>query len=316
MRIFALRRADRLEAVLPLAARWGALRSPTNWYTPAFAAVAAGASEAAALAEAVFAERARSVTLSFLDDEVVELDPLRRSASAAGYRLLERVVLRSPYIEVNGDWQSFLQRLTSKRRSNLRRLRRRLEAQGEVAVEVLDGSDRLDDLLDEGFEVEARGWKGSQGSAIASDKQSVEFYRRVAGWAAARGSLRLAYLRLSERPLAFDYCLEEGGVHYLLKTGFDPEYRSFAPGVLMREEMLARAFSLGLKAYEFLGADAPWKREWTDSYRERRLVQAFAPSPLGVAERAAFTYGRPIARRALRAVGRERGSPRSRADRG
>jgi hypothetical protein len=63
--------------------------------------------------------------------------------------------------------------------------------------------------------------------------------------------------------------------------------------------MLARAFSLGLTTYEFLGSDAPWKLEWTDACRERKLVQAFEPSPLGITERAAFAYGRPLAKWAM-----------------
>ncbi len=304
LRILTLRDDDSLLAVLPLAARRGVLQSPTNWHTPIFGAVAADRDEAFALAEAAFAQRMHRLQISFVADPTAELVPFKRAGAEAGYRLLERVVQRSPYVPISGDWNDYEQRLTSKRRSNLRRMRRRLEAQGELALEVLDGGDRLDELLEEGFDIESRGWKGSRGSAILSRKETAQFYREVASWAARRGSLRLAFLRLSGRPLAFDYSLEENGVHYLLKTGFDPDYRSFAPGVLIREDMLARAFSLGLTAYEFLGTDAPWKREWTDSYRERWLLQAFAPSPLGAVEHVAFARGRPLVKQVLGALGR------------
>lgn len=304
LQIVTLRRAGTLVAVAPLRLRWGALTSPTNWHTPLSGLLARDPVSAAAAAHALFAGRTRQISLSFVDPEGAAACAFREAATRAGYRSTERPVLRSPYVAIDGDWSRYERRLTSKRRSNLRRLHRRLEQRGELTFELSDGTDRLETLLDEGFRVEASGWKATRGTAIASRPDTHHFYRRLAHWAAARGSLRLAFMRLDGRALAFDYCLEEGGVHYLLKTGYDEAYRPFAPGVLLRRQMLARAFSIGLHTYEFLGTDDVWKHEWTDSYHERKLVQAFAPSVAGAAERAAFVYGRPLAKRALTVVRR------------
>ena len=60
---------------------------------------------------------------------------------------------------------------------------------------------------------------------------------------------------------------------------------------------LERAFERRLATFEFLGADEPWKLEWTSQVRERVVCQAFAPSPAGVAAWAAYAYGRPLAKR-------------------
>jgi hypothetical protein len=69
--------------------------------------------------------------------------------------------------------------------------------------------------------------------------------------------------------------------------------------MILRHEMLARAFSTGLRSYEFLGADEAWKLEWTRTTRERTLFHAFAPSIRGRAGWAAFAWGRPLAKRLL-----------------
>jgi len=188
--------------------------------------------------------------------------------------------------------------------SGLLTRRRKLEQRGEVTFEVSDGRERLDALLDEGFAVEAAGWKGTAGTAIASTAETERFYRGVAKWAAARGWLRLGFLRLGRRALAFDFAVEHAGVHSLLKTGFDPEFSRFGTGVILRYEMIARAFAEGLRCYDFLGDEAEWKLNWTTTVRERLRVQAFAPSIAGRAEWAAFAYGRPAAKRVLAAVGR------------
>jgi CelD/BcsL family acetyltransferase involved in cellulose biosynthesis len=79
-----------------------------------------------------------------------------------------------------------------------------------------------------------------------------------------------------------------------VKTGFDPAYSAFAPGTLLRQEMIARAFSTGVERYEFLGRDEPWKLEWTDAACERVRLQAFAPSLPGFVDRAAYAVGRPL----------------------
>jgi CelD/BcsL family acetyltransferase involved in cellulose biosynthesis len=105
--------------------------------------------------------------------------------------------------------------------------------------------------------------------------------------------LVLAFLRLEGRPLAFDFCIEERGVHYLLKTGYDPAYRSFAPGLLLRRRMIARAFETGLDRYDFLGVDTEWKREWTDESRSLELLESFAPSTSGTAWWLGWRYARP-----------------------
>jgi CelD/BcsL family acetyltransferase involved in cellulose biosynthesis len=181
----------------------------------------------------------------------------------------------------------------------LRRRRRKLESQGSLELVVEDGTDRLNELLDQGFRVEAAAWKGRAGTAIVSSPKTERFYRDVGCWAAQRGSLRLAFLNLDGRPLAFDFAVEEGARHYLLKTGYDPLYRALAPAMLLRYEMLGRAFELRLRSYEFGGADEPWKLQWSTGLRERLRLQAFAGTPSGLVDWAAWTYGRSMAKRVL-----------------
>ena len=147
-------------------------------------------------------------------------------------------------------------------------------------------------------------WKGESGTAIASSPGTRRYYVQAAHWAAQRGLLRLAFLRLDGRPLAFDFAFEDGTAHYLIRTGYDPAFRSFAPGVVMRREMIARAFRLGLARYEFLGAEAPWKHEWTERVRGFVMLEAFARSPAGTSSWVLWRYARPAVHRARAAVSR------------
>jgi CelD/BcsL family acetyltransferase involved in cellulose biosynthesis len=296
--VLSARRGDRLAAVVPLARRWGGLTSPTNYHTPGFDLV--GEDEAAVhdLADALFDERPSWVRTRFVPGGGVTAAALRTTAAAHGYGHAERTLERSPCIDTAIGWAAYQAGLDAKLRRELRRRRRRLDGQGHVEVTVDDGRRDLDERLAEGFAVEARGWKGDAGTAIASSPSTERFYREVARWAAGRGMLRLAFLRLDGRPLAFDFALEDHDRHYLLKCGYDPDYRRSAPGLLLRFAMVERAFRSGLRRYEFLGTDEPWKLAWARTIEDRDELSFFRRSPMGLAARAVAS-GRPAAARAL-----------------
>ena len=303
LRIVALTEDGRLAGVLPLMEDHGVVRSTSNWHTPGFSLLAER-HELPDLAQAVIELRPRRVWLAFVEPGEPGMVACRAAFKAAGYRTLDRTLEQSPYVSLEGDWEAYRESLGKKLITELRRRRRRLEEEGRFSFEVETGGEQLPALLDEGFAVEAAGWKGEQGKAISSRPETLRFYRAVARWAAERGWLRLAFLRLDGRPFAFDFCVEAEGIHYLLKTGFDPAYGKFAPGMILRHEMLARAFSTGLRSYEFLGGDEPWKLQWTQTTRRRTLFQAFAPTPRGRVEWAVFAWGRPLAKRLLAVAGR------------
>ena len=297
LRILTLRREGRLAAVLPVRSRLGTLTSTANPETPEFCVLAEDDEAVHALARWLVAGRPRYVSLAFVDATRRDLGACSAAARAARYRVLTRTLTRSPYVTVTGDWQAFERGLQKKFVGDIRRRRRRLEEEGAVALTVSDGSERLDELLEEGFRLEASGWKAERGTSIAARPDAVRFYRSVARWAADRGSLRLAFLRVGERAVAFQLALEEDRVYYYLKGGYDPAYRRFAPGKLITHALLEDAFSAGLASYELLGDAEPWKLGWTSGFREKKLFQAFAPSPLGLLGWSVFAYGKPLARR-------------------
>jgi CelD/BcsL family acetyltransferase involved in cellulose biosynthesis len=298
-----------LVALVALRRRRGAVSSPTNWHSPRYGVLAEHPAARRAVLGALLATRPRAIDLRCL--ESADADCLVRQSRAAGYRVLRRTVQRSPFVRISGPWPAYERTTAAKVRREIARRRRRLEQQGRLELTVADGQRDLDDLLGEGLRVEAAGWKGRQRTAIASRPDTRQFYGELAAWAADRGWLRLAFLRLDGRTLAFDLALEHAGHHYLLKTGYDPAFHAQAPGKIIRQEMLARAFQNRLTSYEFLGTDDAWKREWTWTSHDRVRVQAFGTSPLAQLLWVTHAYGRPLAV----SLAARAGLPRRAADR-
>jgi CelD/BcsL family acetyltransferase involved in cellulose biosynthesis len=304
--VVTARRDGRLVAVLPVQERGATLSSPTNWHTARFGLLAERPEDARRLVEWTLRTGKRQVRIDFIDAASPDVRLWQDAAEQRRDHVVIRTLLRSPFLALDGDWERYRSDMSKRRRSELRRRRRRLEECGRVAVEVADGRSGLHALLREGFALEAAGWKGQAGTAIVSQPASRRFYTDLARSAAARGLLRLAFLRVAGRAIAFDYSLEHRGVHYLLKQGNDPQWRRYGPGMLLREEMIRRSFAEGHRTYEFLGSDEPWKLEWTSSCHERVHVEFFDHSVAGNLSWLASAYGRPLARRLRDNAGRLR----------
>ena len=307
-------RAGELVGLLPFVERRGVLSAPANSHTPVFGFLATDEDVSAALAMDFISRARLRADLSFLDRADPNLAECQVAAQRARRPAVVRVVLRSPYVALaDANWETYRASLERKARKDIERRRRRLDEQGSVSVDFGDGQTNLGRFLDEGFRLEGSGWKSERGTAITSHPSTHRFYTEIARWASARGWLLLAFLRLDGKPIAFDLCLEAGGTTYVLKGGFDPAFRGFAPGMLLTYESLRRASEQGLSAYELLGDDVPYKLVWTQAKRERVRFQAFSRSPRGRANHLAWTHGRSAVRRAFDAA--KRVDPR-RASRG
>ncbi|MGI8886677.1 MAG: GNAT family N-acetyltransferase [Gaiellaceae bacterium] len=295
--IVVARREGELVGLVPLRRRGGELRSASNEHSPEFGFLAGDSDAAADLARAIYGHGESAVRFDFIDPEDSGLAQCRQIGAWLGYRSAERVRIRSPYLQIEGEWEAYARRIRQKARAEPERRLRRLNETGNALLDIADGSDRLDELLAEGYHLEAAGWKGEKGTAIVARDDTRAFYSGFARAAATRGWLRLAFLRLDGRALAFVFALEVDGVFYTLKSGFDPGFARFGPSGLLRYQLLKRAFADGLRRYEFLGDADPWKLEWTANCHERSVVRTFAPSLRGLLAWSVHAHVLPRARR-------------------
>ena len=169
----------------------------------------------------------------------------------------------SPYLPLTGGWESSLTSLDAKHRANLRNRLKRLSRLGKVSLEVVSGGEELAAALEEGLRIEAAAWKGEAGTAICNRLDLRHFYTKFAERMAARGWLRLFFLTVDHRRIAFHYSVCCRNKLYLLKPGYDPAYAPYSPSNLLCYLVLRDACDRGLVEYGFLGTSEPWKLEWT-----------------------------------------------------
>lgn len=295
--VMTVRRGTELAGVLPVRRSGDTVASPTNWHTPLYGPVGIDDAARAELMAKVFEDDPRRVDLSFLDGGGPDLELLQRGA--AGRKVESRTVMRSPYVRIEQDWDSYWGNLSRNLRSTVRRCRHRLEDRGAVELEVHDGREQLEELMAEGLELEASGWKAEEGTAILSRPDTRRFYEELSRWAAGAGLLRVAFLRVGGRAVAFNLGFETEKRHYLLKLGHDTSLQHAGPGTVLTAEMVSRSFALGHESYEFLGGEDRYKLRWASGCHDRVRAQAFAPSLAGRLDRLVQTRGRAVARRVV-----------------
>ena len=202
--------------------------------------------------------------------------------------LMTRPVTGYPWIELDSSWLEPEKKLSSSRRSSLRRSLRKAEEIGTVRYEILSPTPQeLPSLLTESLQVEAASWKGRSGSALLSDTDRRRFFERYTAIACERGILRLCFVRIGGHAAATQIAVECGEGFWLLKVGYDETFARCSPGNLLMLETLKYAASRGLRTYEFLGSAEPWTEIWTDRLRPCVAVWAYPNNPRGMA---AFTW--------------------------
>lgn len=129
--------------------------------------------------------------------------------------------------------------LPGKKRKELRRQHARLAEQGTLAFVREEGLDGLAEWTDAFLALEASGWKGRAGSALASSPQTAALFREGMAGAAQAGVLERLALTLDGKPIAMlaNFLRAPGAFSY--KTAFDEAYARFSPGVLLQRENLA-----------------------------------------------------------------------------
>jgi CelD/BcsL family acetyltransferase involved in cellulose biosynthesis len=297
LRIVTARRDGQLGAVLALIRHRHAARSVTNEQTPEFGLLAQDDELAGQALTAMTSRGVSRVEFAYVDPEDALARAFYQRARTRRELTAQRVMLRSPYIEIDRTFADYRAGLKSSFRGDLRRRGRRLAERGEVQLDVRDGSEGLDAVLATGWELETSEWKERLGTAVAARASTRNFYTDIARRSAERDRLRLYFLRLDGAPIAFMFGLQQSGALYLLKGGFDRAYAPVSPGQLLVERVIEHAFSARLNRIELLGSDEMHKVLWATGVRERLLLQSFGRSPVRRAQWVAQAYGRPLALR-------------------
>ncbi|BCP55292.1 hypothetical protein K32_39090 [Kaistia sp. 32K] len=141
-----------------------------------------------------------------------------------------------------GDGTGLLPAIAPKKRKELARQFRRLAELGSVTTGHTNEPEAVLAALDEFFALEASGWKGRRGTALALRPQEKAFAIAAVTEAARTGDVAIDAIRLDGRAIAMLISFRAGASAVTWKIAFDEAYARFSPGVhvmLQASERLA-----------------------------------------------------------------------------
>ncbi len=108
-----------------------------------------------------------------------------------------------------------------------------LSNQGDLSFHIHRDPKRLTAALEQFLELEAMGWKGERGTALAKDESVERFARAIVNGLAERGCCLIASLELAGRPIAMSVLPVESRVAAFWKTAYDERFAKYSPGLMM-----------------------------------------------------------------------------------
>lgn len=136
-------------------------------------------------------------------------------------------------------------RPSAKTRKSLESRRRklgRMAGADACGFRVAPGSAVPDGLVADFLKLEASGWKGLEGTALACDPGTASFFADLVRAHAARGALEIVGIRCGDRLVAATVNLVAGRGLFFYKIAYDEEFHSASPGrILMGDNLDAFA---------------------------------------------------------------------------
>ncbi len=153
----------------------------------------------------------------------------------------------------------YAQNIRKKKRKELQRLKNRLEELGEItfneSLSYLKVDEEVFQWLEDFLTLENAGWKGENGSSLASNNDTASFYWDAMRAAHAKQQLHLSCMRLNGKPLAMLISFIDNKIGFSFKTAFDEDYARYSPGVLLQLENLTLQERHGLNFIDSCAAE-------------------------------------------------------------
>lgn len=200
---------------------------------------------------------------------LTQLDPLFVARPADGGRISTVDYIQTAWVDVEGSFDSYWEARGKNLRTNMRKQRSKLEADGvQIRFENIQDPAQVDTCLAEYGRLEATGWKAEAGTAVGHDNAQGAFYADMMRAFCASGQGSIWRLQFDDKTVAMDLCIESGSTLVVLKTAFDAEHRSVSPAFILRQDAFRGLFDEGrIRRIEFYGRLMEWHTRWTQHAR-------------------------------------------------
>ena len=183
---------------------------------------------------------------------------------------------QSPYFLFNKSWEDFWESKSKKFKKSMRNKVNRVANQKNLTVEkILLTSSNAFEIYDM-IKISSHSWKGKIGKDLASQKNNLNFYRKLCDNLAPKGAVYLWILKIDHIPVAYEFHIEHESIVYPLRADFDENYRDLSLGSILEYEIIKSLFKQGnLSEYHSCGHTYYYLINWTNKIRNYQNFEIF-----------------------------------------
>lgn len=168
------------------------------------------------------------------------------SAMDGSSALVDRTVWGTTVnVDCSIGFETYWESRSKELKHNMRRYFKRLKEQygDDWSLVRHDAPDAVASAVDRYAELESRGWKGREGTALRPDNDQGRFYRELLQAYAHSESAAVYELRFGQKLAAARLTVSGPGMHVILKTTYDEELSRLAPGRVLLYLLLEQMFA-------------------------------------------------------------------------
>ncbi|MCE9518300.1 MAG: GNAT family N-acetyltransferase [Verrucomicrobia bacterium] len=182
------------------------------------------------------------------------------------------------YITLPDSWEGIEMSHGQNWRSNHRRKWKKML--GQHAGRPLQGGADLTpaESLDALMSLHSRRW--SAGESLFLSERTNRFHRKLVQRWLPQDRLSINLLELNGAPGAATYCFHYDGRSWFYQAGWNADYSDISIGKMAVAWAVQCAIQRGLREFDFLPGDLPYKQEWSNAQRSVVDIEAFNPLSL------------------------------------
>jgi hypothetical protein len=287
---YTLWQDDQLRAILPLQSSTRkfsgvstrVLESPSTIYLPFFDIIG-GDSDIELNTTALFFEllkRSRDVSWDvLLLNGVPEGSRIARELKTSDAGYVSRRAAHSDYLTCR-PFEEYKLLVSKNFRGNLRKARNKLNARNDVHYKCYREKNLLGSALSRFVALEAAGWKGQVGGAIAQRPEMNRYYQSLLEIFSGEplGGCEINELWVEGVLAAAQICVRLDETVYVLKVAYREDLANLAPGNLLLAWLIDRCAAEDGVRFLNLVTDAEWHNDWEPKAIERWNFELYKSS--------------------------------------
>ena len=186
-----------------------------------------------------------------------------------------------PYIKFNNSWDDYLLELSSNRRADIRRCRRKFESKSKARFYVWKDEENLSFAFDTLIKLHHKRWGADEESSSFLSAEYVSFHFSIISELFNKDFVRLCCLELDGKIIAMLYCYYWNKKFYYFQGGFDPDYSNLKPGAVLMAYSIEQAIKEGAEIFDMLKGDYKFKRSLAKHENKTWVLKVYKQSAFG-----------------------------------